>query len=85
MIVIMCMGNYLIFFGPSFLRWSRENRGTYFRRAKSEAAKDDSPTLHRCEVCGITEATDPHADFRVAGDGKEYCTMHLPRQSIKSS
>jgi hypothetical protein len=85
MIVIMCMGNYLLFFGPSFLRWSRENRGTYLRRAKFEAAKDDSPTLHRCEVCGITEATDPHADFRVASDGKEYCTMHLPHQSIKSS
>ena len=66
MIVIMCLGNYLIFFGPSFLRRSRENRQTRQRRAKFEAAKDDSPTLHRCEACGITEASNPHADFRVA-------------------
>jgi hypothetical protein len=84
MIVIMCMGNYLIFFGPSFLRWSRESRRVYQRRAKFEAEKDDSPTLHHCEVCGLTELKDPHADFRVASDGKEYCIQHLPRQRIES-
>jgi hypothetical protein len=84
MIVVMCLGNYLIFFGPSFIRQLREKRVTDRRRAKFEAAKDDSPTLHRCEVCGITEVTDPHADFRVASDGKEYCTNHLPNQTVKS-
>ena len=50
MIVIMCLGNYLIFFGPSFLRRSREKRETRQRRAKFEASKDNSPTLHRCEA-----------------------------------
>jgi hypothetical protein len=84
MIVIMCLGNYLIFFGPSFIRRSHENRKLQRRRAKLEAAKDISPTLHRCEACGITEATDPHADFRVASDGKEYCTRHLPNETIKA-
>ena len=84
MIVIMCLGNYLIFFGPSFIRRTRENRQTVKRRAKFEGAKDDSPTLHRCEACGITEATDPHADFRVAIDGREYCTKHLPDHTVKT-
>jgi hypothetical protein len=73
------MGNYL----TPFLRWSRENRSAY-RRAQFEAAKDTSPTLHRCEVCGLTEVTDPHTDFRVASDGKEYCINHLPREKIES-
>jgi hypothetical protein len=84
MIVIMCLGNYLIFFGPSFIRRSHENRKLQHRRAKFEAVKDTSPTLHRCEACGITEATDPHADFRVASDGKEYCLRHLPNETIKT-
>jgi hypothetical protein len=84
MIVIMCLGNYLIFFGPSFIRRSHENGKLQHRRAKFEAAKDTSPTLHRCEACGITEATDPHADFRVASDGKEYCLRHLPNETIKT-
>ena len=84
MIVIMCMGNYLIFFAPSFFRWSRETRRVSQRRAKFEVAKDDSPTLHHCEVCGLTELKDPHADFRVANDGKEYCLQHLPTQRIES-
>lgn len=84
MIVIMCLGNYLIFFGPSFIRRSHERRKLHHRRAKFEAAKDTSPTLHRCEACGITEATDPHADFRVASDGKEYCLRHLPNETIKT-
>jgi hypothetical protein len=83
MIVIMCLGNYLIFFGPSLIKRSRQNRQTLQRRARFEGAKDSSPTLHRCEACGITEATDPHADFRVASDGKEYCTLHLPNETIK--
>jgi hypothetical protein len=83
MIVIMCLGNYLIFFGPSLIQRSHENRKLQHRRSKFEATKDSSPTLHRCEACGITEAIDPHADFRVASDGKEYCTRHLPNETIK--
>jgi len=83
MIVIMCLGNYLIFFAPSLIKRSRQNRQTLQRRARFEGAKDSSPTLHCCEACGITEATDPHADFRVASDGKEYCTRHLPNETIK--
>lgn len=83
MIVIMCLGNYLIFFAPAFIRQLRENRQIGQRRVRFEASKDTSPTLHRCEACGITEATDPHADFRVASDGNEYCTRHLPNQTVQ--
>ena len=78
MIVIMCLGNYLIFFGPEFVRSSRRRKAVAERRTRFEGAKHAASTLHRCEACGLTEAMDPHADFRVADDGKEYCVSHLP-------
>jgi hypothetical protein len=28
-------------------------------------------------VCGKTEVSDPHGEFRVGADGKEYCEDHL--------
>jgi hypothetical protein len=41
-------------------------------------------TLHRCETCGITEGSHPEAEFRVASDGKEYCTEHLPSKTLSA-
>ena len=78
MIVIMCLGNYLIFFAPFFFRQYRQRHSVKQRRVRFEGAREAAHTLHRCEVCGLTEALDPHADFRVADDGREYCTEHLP-------
>jgi len=79
-IVLLGLVNYLCFFGPHFLRQTRDKRTVGARRAKFEAAKlPESHTLHRCSVCGITEVSNPHADFRVAEDDKEYCQDHLPK------
>lgn len=81
MVILVCLLNYFLFFGPAFLRQLRENRRTGARRARFEAAKiPASASLHRCEICGITEISHPDADFRVAEDGHEYCTAHLPSQ-----
>ena len=82
MVVVMCLGNYLIFFGPPFLRGTLDRKKVRERRARFDAARvpaDES--LHRCEVCGITEITSPDAEFRVAVDGHEYCLQHLPKRS----
>jgi hypothetical protein len=76
--VLVCLGNYLLFFGPHFIREARQKRTVSVRRAKFEANKATNDTLHRCHSCGITEITHPDADFRVANDGHEYCTDHLP-------
>ena len=35
--------------------------------------------INRCQVCGQTEITGPELEFRVARDGHEYCTGHLPK------
>lgn len=41
------------------------------------------PSFHRCVVCQATEVSDSTLDFRVGGDGQEYCEKHLPDASIK--
>ncbi len=79
--ILVCLVNYLAFFGPQLFRQARDRRSTHTRRARFEAAKlDVAAALHRCEACGITEMSNPDADFRVTDDGREYCASHLPRK-----
>ena len=79
MVVVMCLGNYLLFFAPAYFRGALASRQVRGRRARFDAAKrPDTESLHRCAACGATEHTSTDADFRVAADGHEYCTAHLP-------
>lgn len=79
--IIVTFSNYLLFFGPAFLRHSVESRQIAARRAKFEVAKYSAETLHRCTACGRTEVSNPELDFRVSSDGNEYCTAHLPART----
>ena len=82
MIVVMCLGNYLIFFGPAFFRGTLDKQKVRERRARFETARvPANESLHRCEYCGITEITSPDAEFRVSANGHEYCVKHLPNRS----
>lgn len=82
MVVVMCLGNYLVFFGPGYFRGARDRRQVSGRKMRFQAAKlPENEPLHRCAACGATEHSRPDADFRVAADGTEYCTAHLPRRS----
>ena len=76
MAMIASVANYLLFFGPGFIGNLRTRRKDTARLRKFKQESSDS--LHRCEVCGRTETSDPRLDFRVTGDGKEFCTEHLP-------
>ena len=79
MIVVMCLGNYLLFFGPAFLRGTYDRRQVQERRARFKSGRiPPDESLHRCKVCGITEKTSPDSEFRVAANGEEYCIQHLP-------
>lgn len=79
MMVVMCLGNYLLFFAPAFLRNRAEANKNAARRAKFQAAAGPADqTLHRCESCGATEISHPEAEFRVTADGREFCLEHLP-------
>ena len=77
MMVVMCLGNYLLFFGPTFLRNRMDQHQTANRRARFQSAKT-SEALHRCETCGATEISHPDAEFRVTATGQEFCLDHLP-------
>ncbi|MFA7343249.1 MAG: hypothetical protein WC003_02990 [Terrimicrobiaceae bacterium] len=79
MVVVMCLGNYLIFFAPAFFGGALASQKNRERRQRFEAAKlPADAALHLCAVCHATECTHPEAEFRVASDGNEYCAEHLP-------
>jgi hypothetical protein len=77
--ILVCFLNYVVFFAPTMLTnlQTRAENGTRRRKFASKSVPDD--TLHRCAVCKRTEKDNPDLEFRVAGDGEEYCLDHLPR------
>ena len=76
----VALANYLLFFGPEIYRNARTRQQVSERRRKFEEAKaSGDETLHKCATCHRTEITNPELDFRVARDGQEYCTEHLPK------
>jgi len=80
-LVILGFINYIIFFLPGLVRQRKQYAEVRARREKFESSKlPEDTVMHRCTVCGITEVTNPRADFRVADDDQEYCTDHLPRE-----
>jgi len=81
MMVVMCLGNYLLFFGPSFLRNRMDQRQTANRRARFQSAKT-SEALHHCETCDATEISHPDTEFRVTATGQEFCLDHLPSKKV---
>lgn len=70
------LANYLLFFLPGFVTNWRTQRRDAVRLAKFRGPEESA--MHRCHRCGRTEVSDPDLDFRVAGDGEEYCREHLP-------
>lgn len=82
--IAVALSNYLIFFGREWIGHWREQGRTAKRRQQFQMAQavHADEALHHCKVCGSTEVSAPEKEFRVAPDGEEYCTLHLPsRQS----
>ena len=81
--IVVALTNYGIFFGREWTRYWREYRRTMRRRQQFQVAqmKEVDETLHRCKICGSTEVSAPDTEFRVAADGEEYCTAHLPTRA----
>jgi hypothetical protein len=49
------------------------------RRKRFNSRKDpEDSAFHTCAACDRTDVTDPQLEFRVGGDGREYCEEHLP-------
>lgn len=76
--VLASFANFLLFFGPALLSARRRRREQEARLAKFTAVMAEMETLHQCHACGRTEVSTPELEFRVARDGNEYCSEHLP-------
>ncbi len=79
---IVSILNYVLFFGPEFLRRLRSQASAYPRRRAFRAQLKDArkTALHRCTLCGVTEQDDPRAEFRFCSQCQgyhEYCLTHL--------
>jgi membrane associated rhomboid family serine protease len=85
--VIVALANYFIFFGRDIWNEARQRREVSSRRQRFEAdvSTVGEEPLHKCKVCGATEASDPNLEFRVARDGEEYCMAHLPKVASPAS
>ncbi len=79
MAVICSFVNYAVFFLPHWIHLWRHKGEVAVRRKRFESSKlTDDEALHRCKVCGRTEISDPELNFRIAADGEDYCSEHLP-------
>lgn len=78
---LLGLGNVLLFFHRDLrghLRGSPIKGGLRKFEFQQKAAPVQQ-TIHRCTVCGRTEADDPHLEFRYCNecDDHEYCMDHL--------
>ncbi len=76
--VFLGFANYLFWAGIPAMRGQARMAGSASRKRKFERAKmSDEESFHRCKKCGRTEVSDPDLEFRISGDGDEYCEEHL--------
>lgn len=86
---VVAILNYLIFFWRSFfgvferVKRRRNPQVINFKKAQKQAqkkAKETGGYIHKCAVCGITDADDPNMEFRYCSkcDGYYcYCANHI--------
>lgn len=76
--LLLGYGNYIVFAGYPALRGVARVMETGERRGRFRAASDTmGAAFHRCAACDRTDVTDAGLEFRVGGDGEEYCLDHV--------
>ena len=65
--------NFLVAFGPGFIKNFANSAKASERRARFAAAGAAAEFFHQCSVCKKTEVDDPQLDFRVLDSGDEIC------------
>ena len=81
--------NFLLFFGPGFMKVQNRRSKTQKIRRNIEVAKYSTrvQSIHKCTTCGITEKDDPNMEFRYCSkcEGNyEYCEKHIRNHEHKS-
>lgn len=75
LLIVFANLNFLIVFGPHFVKMWLQQGKVAARRGRFESAKIPQDTFfHQCSVCKKTELDDPHLDFRVLDSGDEICS-----------
>jgi hypothetical protein len=77
--ILVSFLNYFLFFAPTMISGLQTKAESSRRSRRFEAKSAATDTLHRCAVCKRTEKDSPELEFRVSGNGEEYCMEHLPR------
>ncbi|VYU00059.1 hypothetical protein [Clostridium tertium] len=80
LITLVPVLNFFIFFGKQLVTGTRSNATNFKRQQKFKSQVRPLEVLHRCVVCGITEADDPKMEFRYCSkcSGKQcYCINHI--------
>ncbi len=66
--------NFLITFGPGFIKERQHMAKVGLKRAAFESGSNSGAAFfHQCTVCQKTEVDDPKLDFRVNAEGDEIC------------
>lgn len=77
---LIAVGNYFVFFGKETIQSLKLKRQVHYNRKKFFDEIANTPPIHKCAVCGITEKDDRRMDFgycKECGDDYEYCTKHI--------
>jgi hypothetical protein len=75
---LLALANYILWAGIPALRGQARVVAAGQRRRKFQKdASMDGTAFHHCAECDRTDLSDPELEFRMASDGKEYCTEHL--------
>ncbi|MEO6052834.1 MAG: hypothetical protein ABIP97_02375, partial [Chthoniobacterales bacterium] len=77
--IVVSLCNYFLFFGPAFIRGRMQQGKAAIRRNEfKQKSLPEEEAMNRCAVCNRTNLSNPELEFRVAGDGNDYCLEHLP-------
>lgn len=78
--MLVCISNYLVVAVPMFIRHSKNRGSTHMRRKRfGREFSNKQEAFHTCHTCGANDVTHPNSEFRVAPDGNDYCSDHLPK------
>lgn len=77
LLVLASITNYLLFFGRDIYLNARTGKRRMTTQAREITGKRDA--FHKCTVCGITDLSHPHMEFRYCPDcnGLGYCMNHI--------
>ena len=88
-IILISVFNFLLFFGPRYLKDQKRKTRTHKMRKNIQQAKIETrlKSIHKCTTCGITERDDPNMEFRYCSKCEgdyEYCEKHIRNHMHKS-